>query len=449
MKKFLLFAIFVVINSSLFAASAKVLNLNEFKAKFYNGNVASPGFKKVTTRTILHIYADWCAPCRALGSKLDKFIDENPDFKYYKFGESKNDTLGNAQKIKFLRQIIKCECYPLVVVFRGDGSYFAFYANMDENIMKSGIYAYLNGYPIEFSPTFSHASLFGKRIYKGDFDKLKRNGRGVVIQGTEFFQGEIKNGTFYNGILYGVSDKKSYIIQGAINNNVKIESYYDQPQNLYGLKFSNGINYIPASFQQFNTNSSGVYIAKYNGKYGAINEAGLVILPFSYDKLGQFNEEAVYYEYKQKDTVWSGFVDRFGNELFSYTGTKGIGYSIFQDGIALINVGSEEEDSYIYVDKRGNNICGDRSYNKANKFSHGRALVGICDNEFGHISYGFIDRSGRYVVSPMYEDAYDYDYVSVGVAYAKRSDGKWVKLDLQGNVLSVLTEDDLDELIYG
>lgn len=49
----------------------------------------------------------------------------------------------------------------------------------------------------------------------------------------------------------------------------------------------------------------------------------------------------------------------------------------------------------------------------------------------------------------MYEDAYDYDYVSVGVAYAKRSDGKWVKLDLQGNVLSVLTEDDLDELIYG
>ena len=114
MKKFLLFAIFVVINSSLFAASAKVLNLSEFKAKFYNGNVASPGFKKVTTKTILHIYADWCAPCRALGSKLDKFIDEKPDFKYYKFGESKNDTLGNAQKIKFLRQVIKCECYPLV-----------------------------------------------------------------------------------------------------------------------------------------------------------------------------------------------------------------------------------------------------------------------------------------------------------------------------------------------
>lgn len=69
----------MVINSSLFAASAKVLNISEFKAKFYNGNVASPGFKKVTTKTILHIYADWCAPCRALGSKLDKFIDENPD----------------------------------------------------------------------------------------------------------------------------------------------------------------------------------------------------------------------------------------------------------------------------------------------------------------------------------------------------------------------------------
>ena len=449
MKKIFLFAFFVVINSSLFASSAKVLNLSEFKTKFYNGNVASPGFKQVKTKTILHIYADWCAPCRALASKLDKFINENPDFQYYKFGESKNDTLGNAQKIKFLRQIIKCECYPLVVVFRGDGSYFVFVANMDENIMKSGIYAYLNGYPIEFSPAFSHASLFGKRILKGDFDILKRNGRGVVIQGAEFFQGEIRNGSYYNGILYKVSDQKKHIIQGVVNDDVIIDSYYDNSQNLYGLKFSNGINYIPASFQQFNANSSGVYIAKYNGKYGAINEAGLAILPFSYDKLGQFNEEAVYYEYKQKDTVWSGFVDRFGNELFSYTGTKGIGYSIFQDGIALINVGSEEEDSYIYVDKRGNNICGDRSYIKAKKFSNGRALVGICDNDFGHISYGYIDRSGSYIVFPMYEDAYDYDYVSVGVAYAKRSDGKWVKLDLQGNILSVLTEDEFDELIYG
>ena len=76
MKKFLLFAIFVVINSSLFAFSAKVLNLNEFKAKFYNGNVASPGFKKVTTRTILHIYADWCAPCKAIAPVLEDLSNE-------------------------------------------------------------------------------------------------------------------------------------------------------------------------------------------------------------------------------------------------------------------------------------------------------------------------------------------------------------------------------------
>ena len=424
------------------SGSAKELTISEFKHIFMNGNLKNPDFKEINKPTILYFYADWCGPCRLFRPHVEKFVKENPDFDYFLIGESNKDTTGNYQKSKYLRNTLKTVFYPTVVVFDGNGSYFSFAGSCSYETLNSSIKAFLSGFSIHFSQELHHVSLFGRDVYVGDFNEDRSYGNGVIISAKDYFKGEIRNNKLYNGLYFDKDFNKKYIAGGNEMEKPDFREFQDSKSGLYGVLYSTGDTLVPAYFETLYRFYEGYAVAKYNGKYGAIDEAGHVLIPFSYDKLGSYNEGLAYYEIKQNDTVWSGYLDKFNNAAFYYYGENGVRKHDFSAGRAVINLGDFWNPKYIYVDKNGDNICGESSFEEAKPFHDGVALVGIKDSD-GRRKYGYINWDGTYMTYPKYESAYDFED---GKAYVRLYEG-WAQIDLSGKILRYISEDEAYDLM--
>lgn len=184
------------------------------------------------------------------------------------------------------------------------------------------------------------------------------------------------------------------------------------------------------------TTQEKLWMVQANGKYGYINAQGKVVIPIEYFPMGhRFSDGLVY---AAKDKLY-GFLDRSGKTVVPIQYTS---VSEFSEGLAAVQF-KMGNNSWGYINPQGHVVIPAK-YNSAQGFSkHGLAIVTIYQN--GLIKYGVIDRTGKEIVPPNYDDARIvgnnlialntgknssiYDYLGGG------STGKWGIMDNKGKWL--------------
>jgi hypothetical protein len=136
-----------------------------------------------------------------------------------------------------------------------------------------------------------------------------------------------------------------------------------------------------------------------------------------------------------------GWIDRNGNEVIpvgKFTpGWSLGGFGIFSEGLAVFSTNIAEPDSYLwepregFFDKSGNIVIPAERFIRAGIFSEGRAWVLDATTN----KYGFIDRSGEYVIPPQFDRVSNF---REGLAYVEK-DGKASYIDLKGEVVIPLS----------
>lgn len=135
-----------------------------------------------------------------------------------------------------------------------------------------------------------------------------------------------------------------------------------------------------------------------------------------------------------------GYIDRSGNILIV---PQFDGASDFSEGLAVI---ATDKNGYAegYIDENGKVVIEPR-FDNAREFSEGLAAVGfedkwrIIDGEKTYVGsiihksykWGYIDKTGQYIVEPKYSMAHDF---SEGLAVVQQSNDKYVFLDRKGKL---------------
>lgn len=177
-------------------------------------------------------------------------------------------------------------------------------------------------------------------------------------------------------------------------------------------------------FEQVGLFNEGLAPVLLDNKWGFIDtEGNVVIEPKFVAFLTNFSELPYFSEgltpIVDPETERVGFIDKKGNIVIK---PKFYSAKNFSEDVAF--AGTQED--YVIIDKSGNIIA--QKFVALNgfysSFSHNRAIV---QKEF---SYGYIDKQGKFVIKPVYDEARDF---SNGLAAVKK-DGKWGFIDIDGNV---------------
>lgn len=168
---------------------------------------------------------------------------------------------------------------------------------------------------------------------------------------------------------------------------------------------------------------------KENGMWGAVNGAGQVVIPISYDRLGLSLSEAD----EQKEDLLSeegrddlieaekgglrGFFTRTGKEVvpISYESR-----SIWKEG-ALVVRGKDKKISFY---KKDGSLISNAAYDQVSDFENGMAIV-----KRG-ATYGYLSLDGK-EVKPVYQEA---RFFEDGLAAVKEK-GRWGVIDMTGRYI--------------
>ena len=193
------------------------------------------------------------------------------------------------------------------------------------------------------------------------------------------------------------------------------------------------------------------------GKYGYIAKTGAEKIPFRYDEAHEFSDSiARIYAADPRVKKW-GFIDKTGRWVIPPTFDQ---VNNFSNGCARVR---SVEGKYGYVDKAGKYKI-ELKYQHASDFSEQLAPVAMSDYSkwsfidttgkevvalsmdgrdgdvraiadgmamlvlYSGWKYGFVDKAGKEVIPPAYEDAFDF---SEGFAAVKLN-GKWGFIDKTG-----------------
>lgn len=165
---------------------------------------------------------------------------------------------------------------------------------------------------------------------------------------------------------------------------------------------------------------------KEDGKWGAIDREGQVIIPISYDKIGvTLNKGSA----KEKDLHtpdgqhWievqeggkKGFYDRDGKVIIPVS---------YKDRSYWINgaIAVKVDGKMIFYTEDGNRVGN--SYDEATHFKENMAVVKV------NGKYGYLSRDGR-EIAPIYQEAKDFNE---GIAVVKK-DNLWGIIDTKGNTV--------------
>lgn len=190
----------------------------------------------------------------------------------------------------------------------------------------------------------------------------------------------------------------------------------------YGVKTINGVEKIPATYDDLTYTFDNYYIAKKEGKYGIINEKNEEELPFNY----------TYIKYLDTIGILQAETENMESELLDRNlkvKVKGI--------IAQIN----DEKNYIRV--RENDEYKYYNFKLEQKESKEILATNTIFLSKKDGKYGYVNDKGIVVVDYQYEDATEqnkYGYVAV------KKDGKWGCLDAKGNVVEECTNT-LDDVL--
>lgn len=149
-------------------------------------------------------------------------------------------------------------------------------------------------------------------------------------------------------------------------------------------------------------------------KWGYVDERGVIIVPYKYDIANPFSEGMA--------RVWlnwkNGYINERGKVVIplKYKDAKD-----FSEGLAGVYIESFNYTGWGYIERTGKVVIRlESKYSKIGDFSEGFARVVSDDN-----LYGFIDTTGKIVVTPKYEEAGDF---SEGLVWVK-FEGKFGYID--------------------
>ncbi|KUP22078.1 WG repeat-containing protein [Paenibacillus sp. DMB5] len=143
------------------------------------------------------------------------------------------------------------------------------------------------------------------------------------------------------------------------------------------------------------------------GKWGVIDKAGKVILPFKYSNINNYKDGITIAYY---NNVEGAYFDRDGKQLTKLT--RLIGWP-FNEGLAAYDDSS-------FKDKTGKtviNMSNMANYSPSGVFFEGMVVISGVMN--GVIGEGFMNKQGKVVIKPVYEEALDF---SEGLAMVRMKD---------------------------
>lgn len=188
---------------------------------------------------------------------------------------------------------------------------------------------------------------------------------------------------------------------------------------LYGFIDKTGNEIIPLKYNDAKSFSEGLACVGIGlGKYGFIDKTGHEIIPLKYNRAGSFSESMA-----KVCAGKCGFIDKNGTEVIPL---KYYDVGTFSEGLACVTLSVEKmKEISGYIDKNGNEVIPLKFDGLGSKFSEGLARIKIRNK------FGFIDRTGKIVIQPLYGDAGNF---SEGLAWVKLKD-KYGFIDRTGKIV--------------
>lgn len=238
---------------------------------------------------------------------------------------------------------------------------------------------------------------------------------------------------------WGVIDKTGKWIMAPVMETPSQLSYMDSYYGGYRSIYNDAYNPAmlldankPYEFFSFNEGMGGVY--KYN-KYGFIDSTGKIIVAPVYDEALPFSQGLAAVRLNDK---W-GFIDKTGKEViplkfreassFTKDGLAMVGSQPIASDPTLTDVELEYESDnnvyYGYIDKSGKWIIKPQ-FSYAEDFSEGLAAAAL---DYG--DRGYIDKTGKFVIAPKYDNTYPFSH---GYALVKIRMYQPVYIDKTGKV---------------
>jgi hypothetical protein len=289
--------------------------------------------------------------------------------------------------------------------------------------------------------------------------------------------------SFYNGYAKVVQNRKCGMIDKGgklvipiehenltpftqFGNFVQVTKTISGKKN-YGVLTIQNKQLVPTEYEDIKFDT-GMITVKQNGKWGLIDKTGKQLLPCEYtlltysptDKVAVAEKGTQYgvidltgkWLFEKSKSVFTlysskygmvmckvsgkyGFLDLKGNEaiISRYEGA----YDFNGYGLALVykkKEGSSYTNVYGFVDKKGTEIIPVKFEYHGFSFSNG--LVYVKDPETNR--YGYMDKTGKWVLKPIYLDAKAFD--DVGGAWVKMTDDKFHYINKAGKDLGTLNE---------
>ena len=193
----------------------------------------------------------------------------------------------------------------------------------------------------------------------------------------------------------------------------------------YGYIDRTGQIIIPPSFEEVGNFSEGLARVKVGGKWGFIDEAGVTVIEPTFDQVEDFSEglAAVKVHSKARPHFQWGYIDRSGEFIIKPQYWHGGSFSY---GLAVI----ANENRCGFIDQTGQ-VMIKPQYSSARKFSEGLAAIYVGDK------VGYINTAGGVVIEPKFHGGSDF---SEGLALVSLGKRQYGYIDKSGQVVIRLPE---------
>lgn len=212
------------------------------------------------------------------------------------------------------------------------------------------------------------------------------------------------------GRLYGFVNRQGKVVIQPIYKEVR-----DFSNGMAAVSTSEGWGFInpkgkmviAPTFSSADSFHEGLAAINIKGKWGYINPSGKIVIAPQFDSGGRFSEGMARVEFDEN----YGFIDKNGTLIINPQ-YDAAGY--FSEGLAFVTSGH----GYGYIDKKGTPVIPFQ-FSSVTLFEDGIANVGISRDK-----NGIIDKKGRYIINPTYDNIAfltDSDYECVYTDYVDMS----------------------------